>query len=422
MKVKCDGKVKAEQPDATACIPSSTEYDEVDQSILPNSVTLSSRSLSRSSRFLSRFGLFPSNNTSFKLSRATSVGSSRAYSVTATSFTIPNEQDQLDPHTGPSLGLVNRNEPSRGRNFLPACLVTRSPPSQFDDFASGSLESNPMPSAYFDNLQDDHIAPPLNVARDIENPRGESNVNSGSSRNDVTESMETRIGDRRMERNVRFSRTLSVGRLRDRVLRRSAFPDFTFSPLEQEREVRDARLQGGMQALGGGSGAPSSNGNGLISSSSSVSASTGMPSSFYSSQDSEVETFRARETRYHDLLEHRSNFLERRRRIRSRVCKFSALANYKSVICNFLISEFYKNIAYSLSIGQWHRTTFTLAYLDSLVSLWFTFRFSLFFDRRCLSQIHVYSIPAVWLHKGQAKHVLPIKKKKKTHDFCLKCA
>ncbi|KAK8579009.1 hypothetical protein V6N12_069344 [Hibiscus sabdariffa] len=36
-------------------------------------------------------------------------------------------------------------------------------------------------------------------------------------------------------------------------------------------------------------------------------------------QDREVETSRSRETRYHDLLEHRSNFLERRRRIRSQV-------------------------------------------------------------------------------------------------------
>lgn len=88
------------------------------------------------------------------------------------------------------------------------------------------------------------------------------------------------------------------------------------------------------QALSGGTGASASNDNALMSSSSSVRASTGMPSSFYSIQDSEVETFRARETRYHDLLVHRSNFLERRRRIRSQVCKFSALANHNSGVCN----------------------------------------------------------------------------------------
>lgn len=333
VKAECYRKVKAEQPDATTCISSSTEYDEWGQSNLSNSVSragcsssiaLSTPSLSRSSRFLTRFRLFPSN-TSFKLSRTTSLGSSRDYPVSATSFTVSNEDDQLDLH---------RNEPQRGRNFLPACLITRSPPPPYGDFASGSLESNLTTSAFGDNLREDHTTSHLNVARDVDNARGEFNVNSHSSRNDDIDSIETRLGDRPMERNVRFSRTLSVGRLRDRVLRRSSFPDFTFSPLEQDREVRDASQQGGTQALSGGTGASASNDNALMSSSSSVRASTGMPSSFYSIQDSEVETFRARETRYHDLLVHRSNFLERRRRIRSQVCKFSALANHNSGVCN----------------------------------------------------------------------------------------
>ncbi|KAH7835815.1 hypothetical protein Vadar_030120 [Vaccinium darrowii] len=295
VKAECYRKVKAEQPDATTCISSSTEYDEWGQSNLSNSVSragcsssiaLSTPSLSRSSRFLTRFRLFPSN-TSFKLSRTTSLGSSRAYPVSATSFTGSNEDDQLDLH---------RNEPQRGRNFLPACLITRSPPPPYGDFASGSLEPNLTTSAFGDNLREDHTTSHLNVARDVDNARGEFNVNSHSSRNDDIDSIETRLGDRRMERNVRFSRTLSVGRLRDRVLRRSSFPDFTFSPLEQDREVRDASQQGGTQALSGGTGASASNDNALMSSSSSSSC-----------------------FNWYAELILRSNFLERRRRIRSQV-------------------------------------------------------------------------------------------------------
>ncbi|PSR91335.1 E3 ubiquitin-protein like [Actinidia chinensis var. chinensis] len=335
VKAECYSKVKAEQPDETACISSSNEYDEWGQSNLSDldsragsssSRAFSTRSLDPPSRSLSCFKFFP-GNSSCRLSRATSLGSSRADPPSSTSFTVSNDEEQHHVHIDPARGSVNRNVFSRGRAFLPACLINRSPSRQLDDFASGSLESNPT-SVFFDNLRDDQITSALNVvARDADNPRGEFNVNLFSLRNHTDiESMETtRLADRRIgarepvERNVRFSRTLSVGRLRDRVLRRSAFPDLTFSALQQEREVRDASQPGGTQALGGGTGLLASNENALISSSPSIYASSGMPSSFYSSQDSEVETSRARDTRYHDLLEHRSNFLERRRRIRSQV-------------------------------------------------------------------------------------------------------
>lgn len=114
-----------------------------------------------------------------------------------------------------------------------------------------------------------------------------------------------------IERNVRFSRTLSVGRLRDRVIRRSSLSD-----IQQVGEVRDTNQAGTL--------AP------VVSPNSSAYPLSTVSSSFFSNQNFEVETSRAREARYHDLLEHTSNFLERRRRIRSQVCLF---------VCFYLIAN-----------------------------------------------------------------------------------
>ncbi|KAL6980019.1 hypothetical protein U1Q18_021670 [Sarracenia purpurea var. burkii] len=307
---ECYVKFKAAQPDETARISSNTQLEEWGQSNLADTVSgagtsssqaLSSRSLGPSSRFLSRFSFFP-GNISFRLSRAMSVGSSRAYPISSTRFTISNEEEELHHlHTGPAHGLVNGNESSRGRSC-------------------GNLESNTTISGISDSLQGGQNSSGLNVARDIDNPREDLNVNLHSPRVDTDiESMETRLPDRRepVDRNVHFSRTLSVGRLRHRVLRRPSFPYPTFSPLHQEREVSDAASQRvGREALGGGTGATAPNEDALISSSSAF-VSSSMPSSLYSGQDFEVETSSITEARYHDLLEHRSNFLERRRRIRS---------------------------------------------------------------------------------------------------------
>lgn len=331
VKTECCGKVKAEQPDETACISSNTELDAWGQSDLTETVSgagsssraFSTRSLSPSRRFLSRFGFFP-GNVSFRLSRATSLGSSTAYPVSLSRFTISNEEEELHRHSGPAHGLVNRNESSRCQDFLPSCLVNRLGSPHYEDFASGNLDSNPTTSG-FSARRDDQITSTLNVARDIDNPTlFNENLHSPRIHTD-TESMETRLPDRRIgarepvERNVHFSRTLSVGRLRDRVLHRSSFPNFTFSSLQQDREVRDTNQHGGTLPLGDGTWASASNENALTSSTSSSYMSSGMSRSLYSSQDYEVETSHAREARYHDILEHRSNFLERRRRIRSQV-------------------------------------------------------------------------------------------------------
>lgn len=346
MKAECNGKVKADQTDEIARISSNTELnlsgqsnlDTVSRAGTSSSQALSTRSLSPPSCFLSRLSFFP-GNVSFRLNRATSFGSSRAYPASSTRFTISKEERELHLHTGPSCSLVNRNESSQGQGLLPACLVNRSPAAQSEDIASRNMQSNPNTTGFSDSLQDDQVTSALNVAGAINNPSAEFNVNNINSLSPIihtdTENVETRFPDRRIgaqepvERNVRFSRALSVGRLRDRVIRRSSFPEV--SPLHQERELRDVSQHGGTQALGVGTGVLISNENALNSSTSS-NASSGMSSPLYISQEFEVETSRAREARYHDILEHRSNFNERRRRIRSQVCKF-ALTNYDNYYC-----------------------------------------------------------------------------------------
>ncbi|XP_010481610.1 PREDICTED: uncharacterized protein LOC104760389 [Camelina sativa] len=112
------------------------------------------------------------------------------------------------------------------------------------------------------------------------------------------------------ERNVRFSRTLSVGRLRDRVLRRSSLSDFTFraSPHQGEED---------MDLFSAGTAAAEDT---PVTSTSILnrSAST-IRRTLFGLQDHETPAPLVREGRYQGLLEHRSDFLERRRRIRSQV-------------------------------------------------------------------------------------------------------
>lgn len=114
-----------------------------------------------------------------------------------------------------------------------------------------------------------------------------------------------------VEQTVRFSRTLSVGRLRDRVLHRPLVHESVSFPFQQEREVVN-----GSEVRE----------NELITTTSSYTSSS-MSNSLFGNQDFEVENMGARETRYSNLLEHRSNFLERRRRIRSQVHALQRMGN-----------------------------------------------------------------------------------------------
>ncbi|WRX16871.1 zinc finger protein [Theobroma cacao] len=210
------------------------------------------------SRCLSGFSFLP-GNVSFRLSRANSLGSSRAYPVSPTSIAMLNHDDNS--------GTVE--------------------PQQLPHNSSSARNANLHSPIIFNDADRD---------RDRDRRVG--------------------VGSREpVERNVRFSRTLSVGRLRDRVLRRASLSDLTFCPLQQDRQLTNQT-----QALGGDRDTRDS----ATPSSTTTNTSAHTPSiishnSIFNIQDHEVETSRSREARYHDLLEHRSNFLERRRRIRSQV-------------------------------------------------------------------------------------------------------
>ncbi|KAL3651011.1 hypothetical protein CASFOL_007414 [Castilleja foliolosa] len=223
-------------------------------------------------RFLSRFSFHP-GNLSFRLSRGNSLRSS------STRYPITNEEDGVRA-VGPSNG-------PRGCNFFPACFTNSRPTPRTPDI---NCESNSSP-----DLPENLIFSPIN------------HINSDDAG--------IRHAERRREpldRNVRFSRTLSVGRLRDRVLRRNQAADLDLYDFQQERETRLTRAMSDNDSNLSRQVSDDNNNNSNVSSSS-------FSNPFYSSQSNGYGTPRARETRYRDLLEHRSNFIERRRRIRSQV-------------------------------------------------------------------------------------------------------
>ncbi|KAM1721600.1 hypothetical protein ACFXTI_022855 [Malus domestica] len=298
--IECFRKVKVEQPDEMPCITPNVELNEWAQASITDTASITASSsaqpsatptLNPSSRFLSRFSFIP-GNVSFRLSRATSVGSSRSYPLSSTSLTILNNEDELHLHARPASSLIDTDESQQANGFLPESHVNRIP-THIYNHTSGNVQLNTPGSVFSDHLQDNQTNSSRRaVGRNTNGAIMGVGVNSCSTRihNEIG-SNRTRPSDRRsgarepVERNVRFSRTLSVGRLRDRVLRRSSLSDLTFSSLQQE--VRDTNQRDGTQSL--------------------------------EPEDYGVETSRPREARYHDLLEHRSNFLERRRRIRSQV-------------------------------------------------------------------------------------------------------
>ncbi|XVE57255.1 hypothetical protein DITRI_Ditri04bG0076900 [Diplodiscus trichospermus] len=217
------------------------------------------------SQCLSSFSFLP-GNVSFRLSRANSFGSSRAYPVSPTSAAMLNHDDN-----------------------------------------SGTLEPQQLPhnpsSAHNANL---HSPVSLNNA----DRHGDSDRRVG-------------VGSREpVERNVHFSRTLSVGRLRDRVLRRASLSDFTFCPLP-----RDGQLTNPTHTFGGDRDTQQSATSHTTTTTSAHAPHFISHNSLFNIQDHEVETSGSREARYHDLLDHRSNFLERRRRIRSQVRALQRLGN-----------------------------------------------------------------------------------------------
>ncbi|OIV92928.1 hypothetical protein TanjilG_20590 [Lupinus angustifolius] len=315
VKIDSFRKVKS---DEMSCIPPNLDLDEWDDTASrtgsSSAHASSTQSLNPSSRFFSRFSLIP-GNISFRLSRTTSLGSSRPCPVSSASPSIFNNEGEHNLHPRHPASLINRNEPQQGSDPLNASFVNQDPIQCHED-ASNNLRSIASTVGSPHNLQrSPAIYPIQDVVTDGDGTREVLDLDLFAPRiHNESENVETRHSNRRngvrehVERNVSFSRTLSVGRLRDRVLRRSTLSDFTFCPLQQEREARDARQDNGRQA-----------GERDTRVSPSGDLPSTMSSSLFTFQDYEVETSHSRGTRYQDLLEHRSNFLERRRRIRSQV-------------------------------------------------------------------------------------------------------
>ncbi|KAG6600425.1 Receptor-likey region, transmembrane domain- and RING domain-containing protein 1, partial [Cucurbita argyrosperma subsp. sororia] len=332
-KIEGYRRVKAEESVEAPCVTSNVELDGWDQTggavTAPRAGSTSSHAtslepLKSSSNFLSRFSFVP-GNVSFRLSRASRLGSSRSYPLSSTNLSMLNDEDGLRLSNGHVGGLDDRDEMQQGRDSLPASLASATHTEYHGDGPS-NFRLNTLPSDLSTNLQDNQaVSSTHDVARD--NAQVEPDGNVSHPRNlPENESSEIRQSDRQtgsrepVEQNFRFSRTLSVGRLRDRVLRRSSLSDFTLCPQQQEGEERDASQSGDDRHVRTAeTRASSSEDNAMTSPTTSGYPASSLSSSLFSTQDNEMETTRPREARYHDLLEHRSNFLERRRRIRSQV-------------------------------------------------------------------------------------------------------
>ncbi|XP_027347068.1 uncharacterized protein LOC113858571 [Abrus precatorius] len=322
-EVKAESFRKVKARDMT-CIPSNTDLDEWGETSIRNTSSgtgsssvhaSSTHSLNPTSNFLSQFSLIP-GNVSFRLSRASSLGLSTPCLVSSANLSIFDNEDGQNIHARPSGNLIDRNDTRQCSDLLPESFANKIP-TQCLEGAANNLRSTSPASGLPGNL--------LNNSTGGVGTRERQDVNLFSSRNQTeTANVETRHIDRRngaqepVERNIHFSRTLSVGRLRDRVLRRSTLPDLTFCPLQQEREIRDASQDTRRQAAEGDSRVSPSDLS-VVNSSTLEYPSSSMPNSMFSNQEYGIETSRLREGRYQDLLEQRSNFLERRRRIRSQV-------------------------------------------------------------------------------------------------------
>ncbi|KAL6001797.1 hypothetical protein ACLOJK_041775 [Asimina triloba] len=315
---------KVPQSNQALSISSDAELDECNQERGANvgsaagsssSQKFVSRSSSRLSRSLSRFNFIP-DNLSFRLSRAASLGSSCSYSFFSTSLSSSNPEE--------SNGSENRDEiHAHSGHHIDLPSTNLSLASHSHDSSSVRQQLDPPLSVH---SQAENFCSSQDLAQSHVGRRPESSLNERFQQNHIdTENAETRRFDRRTgahepaEGSVRFSRTLSVGRLRDRVLRRTSFPEGFFRHLQGDRIVGDAVHGNGRQVLGAGTRAefldgnmetlPNSSGHNIPSTSNSMNG----------QQDYELEGLQMREASNHAFLERRTAFLERRRRIRSQV-------------------------------------------------------------------------------------------------------
>lgn len=328
-KIGCYGKVKVGQSDELPRVPSTAEATEWGNANITHTASnhgsssaraASTQSMNPSNRFLSRFSFVP-GNMSFRLSRANSLGSSESYPISSTNL-MSNNEDDVGVQRGPANGFVGGDEMGQGNEQIPVSSINnRRASAVCYEEGSGNLR---LTSQSGFSINDDQTSlcvqdvarigsgSGIGVAPNLCSPRIHSELES------------VRVSDRNVggrepiDRNVRFSRTLSVGRLRDRVLRRSSLSDISYS--EQAGEVRDSDQGSETRVWGGQTRTTLSDASEVASSNLSAFPSSNLSSSLFGIPDYPVETSRSREPRYNDLLEHRSNFLERRRRIRSQVC------------------------------------------------------------------------------------------------------
>ncbi|MQL99217.1 hypothetical protein Taro_031937 [Colocasia esculenta] len=132
-----------------------------------------------------------------------------------------------------------------------------------------------------------------------------------------------------LEGSIRFSRTLSVGRLRDRVLRGPSFSDRFPGPASLDDRLVESNGNGtGRRPLHQAvRGVLSSETSDDVFSTSNTGHPTSMSRPMGNSHDYVSETPQLREVTNRDILEHRSAFAERRRRIRSQVRALQQLSN-----------------------------------------------------------------------------------------------
>ncbi|KAJ6854191.1 putative E3 ubiquitin-protein ligase RLIM [Iris pallida] len=162
----------------------------------------------------------------------------------------------------------------------------------------------------------------------IDNTSQESTIDSYSHRNHTgSDNAEVRRSNRRLvpqetlEGSVRFSRTLSVGRLRDRVLRRTSSNSaglFDSSILDDTAMAYNGQSNE-RRAMGARRRAPSTDRNNEIWPDFSTTHPYRIGSLSEDSYDNDLENPHLRNESNPDSLEHRSAFFERRRRIRSQV-------------------------------------------------------------------------------------------------------
>ncbi|CAN0876652.1 hypothetical protein LINGRAHAP2_LOCUS11431 [Linum grandiflorum] len=103
------GNVKVDESEEMACVSSESDHYEWSQASITNTasgigsssgrVVPPNQSLTSPSSFLSRFSFIPGNVT-FTLSRATSLGSSRAYLVASSTLRMPNDEEGICAHLG----------------------------------------------------------------------------------------------------------------------------------------------------------------------------------------------------------------------------------------------------------------------------------------------------------------------------------